>query len=442
MVDGLLALEADSLPSQCDAMVIGGGIVGACTALSLAMKGVSVAIIDKGDFGDEQSSRNWGWVRKMGRDPREVPLMQVAERNWARWTTEGGMDTGYRRAGITYFADTQADIRRYDNWLAHTRGLGLDTRVLDAAEAQAKAPDSTRRFVGALHTESDGMAEPALATPAIASAARRAGAVVVANCAARLVQFGDKDVVGVHTERGFVRTSRVIVAAGGWSSLFLRGHGIRLPQLKVASQVMRTAPVDAGLEGCGSGNGFGYRKRRDGGYILSARGSYPVDIVPDSFRFFRDFRPSLFAELRSMRFRLGRRSWDETAMMRGWSQQTPSPFERFRHYEPKVDAASLARVAQGIRKAFPAFEGVRIEESWAGLIDITPDALPIISPVSGWRGLYASTGYSGHGFGIAPGAGQLMAEMVCGETPCIDPTAFRFSRFTDGSPIDYWPLGL
>ena len=69
------------------------------------------------------------------------------------------------------------------------------------------------------------------------------------------------------------------------------------------------------------------------------------------------------------------------------------------------------------------------------MIDATPDILPVISGVDSVPGFYLSTGYSGHGFGIGPGAGLLTAQLVTGDTPVVDPAPFRFSRFSDGSSI-------
>ena len=83
--------------------------------------------------------------------------------------------------------------------------------------------------------------------------------------------------------------------------------------------------------------------------------------------------------------------------------------------------------------AFPAFRDMKVAESWGGVIDVTPDAVPVISAVDTLPGFFIATGFTGHGFGIGPGAGRLMAELVTGETPVVDPTPFRYSRFTDGS---------
>ncbi len=75
----------------------------------------------------------------------------------------------------------------------------------------------------------------------------------------------------------------------------------------------------------------------------------------------------------------------------------------------------------------------KVDQQWAGLIDVTPDAVPVISSVDGLPGFFIATGFSGHGFGIGPGAGRLVADLVTGSGPIVDPTPFRFARFSDGS---------
>ena len=81
-----------------------------------------------------------------------------------------------------------------------------------------------------------------------------------------------------------------------------------------------------------------------------------------------------------------------------------------------------------------------VTETWGGAVDVTPDAVPVISGVDSIPGFFIATGFSGHGFGISPGAGRLMAELVMGETPVVDPSPFRYSRFIDGSRPQPSPL--
>jgi glycine/D-amino acid oxidase-like deaminating enzyme len=443
MVEGIEPLPSEGdLPERVDVVVIGGGIMGASTAFELAQRGKTVALCEKGAISGEQSGRNWGWVRKMGRDPREMPLMIQSMRIWQGLNDAVGAETGFRVTGITYFADTEADMTRYNAWMEHVAKFQIDTRMISAAEAMALAPGSTKQFVGGLHTASDGMAEPTLATVAIAKAARRLGVKIYTNCAVRSLDLAAGRVAGVFTERGRIACSSVVLAGGGWSGLFCRNLGLRLPQLKLLSQVMRTAPIDAGLEGCGSGRGFGFRKRADGGYNMSMRAAHPVDIVPDSFRYKNDFQQALGNERKSLRLRIGRRSFEELFMRTHWRPDQKTPFERYRTYSPKPGRKVLEEARRSIDAIFPALAKAQVVERIGGLIDVTPDAIPVISPVEQHPGFFISCGYSGHGFGIGPGAGRLMAELVTGETPCVDPTPFRFSRFSDGSKIEHWPIGL
>ena len=102
-----------------------------------------------------------------------------------------------------------------------------------------------------------------------------------------------------------------------------------------------------------------------------------------------------------------------------------------------LDPEPVARVNeeawQAVRTLFPVFQQARIEEAWAGMIDVTPDAIPVVSEVKGLPGFFIATGFSGHGFGIGPGAGHLVADLVSGNPSLVDPSPFRFSRFSDGS---------
>lgn len=430
------------VPPETEIVVVGGGIVGACTALFLAQKGIPVVVCEKGAIGEEQSSRNWGWVRKMGRDPREMPLMIHAQRIWAELHQTIGADTGFRVHGITYFCDEEKDLAKYEGWMKATKEFDLDTRYVPASEIGSFAPGATRKWAGGLHTASDGFAEPHIATRLIARGAEKLGARFVTACAVRGFETKGGRVSEVVTEKGRIRCRGVVLAGGSWSSLFGRNQGVKIPQLKLLSQVMRTRPIAGGPVGCGSGKGFGFRKRLDGGYNVSMRSAHPVDIVPDSFRYFRDYIPALKNEWRAMKFRIGRRSFQETFQQGRWKLDQRSPFEAIRIMRPEPAHAILDQAIVNIKKLFPAFADMVVNERMGAWIDVTPDAIPIISQVDAIPGFYVSTGYSGHGFGIAPAAGQLMAELIAGEAPVVDPMPFRHSRFIDGSKVNHWPIGF
>ena len=221
------AVQGDpDLPNATQVVVIGGGIIGVCTAFFLARKGIPVVLCEKGGIAGEQSSRNWGWCRKMGRDTREVPLAIEALRLWPEMNRLVEAETGFRRSGIIYLCRTQEELAKREAWLDQVgRPLQLDTKLLTRAEVDQVLPGLTGSWCGALHTPSDGRAEPAHAAPAIAQAARRLGAQIFTRCAVRGLETAAGRITGVVTERGAIACEQVVLAGGVWSRLFCRPLG-------------------------------------------------------------------------------------------------------------------------------------------------------------------------------------------------------------------------
>lgn len=227
----------------------------------------------------------------------------------------------------------------------------------------------------------------------------------------------------------------VVLAGGAWSRRFCGNLGLRLPQLTVVNSVQRTAPLDTGIDVSASGDLFSFRKRLDGGYTVAHRHLSVADIVPDSFALFFAFLPALRLDRKGLKLRIGRRFLDEARLARRWSLDQPSPFEQVRILDPAPVEPMLEQPLSSLKRMFPAFAPARVVERWAGAIDVTPDAVPVISVIDSLPGLYLATGFSGHGFGIGPGAGRLMADLVTGKPPLVDPAPFRYSRFIDGTKL-------
>lgn len=422
-------------PAEVDCVVIGGGIIGASTALELAERGTRVALCEKGGIGHEQSSRNWGWVRISRRDPREVPLMAESIRLWKDLDRRTGRATGYKQAGIAFVCDKDADVENFTNWRRHLQDFQLESRMLDEAEFRSLFPGFEKEIKGALYTPADGRAEPQKAAPAIAEAARDKGAAVLTECAVRGIDTKAGRICGVVTERGYIACSSVVLAGGAWSNLFCGNAGLDLPQLKVLNSVLRTKPLEGGPTQAVWSNQYAFRKRQDGGYTIASGTINIVDIVPSSFRYLTNFLPAWRSEWRSLSMRLGFRFLEEARMPRKWSLDEASPFEYHRVLDPKPSAQRTKKVLDTLAQAFPVFAKAEIAQNWGGYIDVTPDAIPVISAVDAVPGFHLATGFSGHGFGIGPAAGKLMADIVLGRTPVVDPHEFRFSRFTDGSRL-------
>ena len=347
-----------------------------------------MVLCEKGHIAGEQSSRNWGWCRKMVRDPREIPLVIESLRLWEGMNQMVEAETGFRTCGIMYLGETEADLAELETWLEHAREYQLDTRVIGAAEVQERLPGLAKNWAGALYTPSDGKAEPQMAAPAIAAAARRHGAAILTGCAVRGIETAGGRVAAVVTEKGRIACGSVVLAGGAWSRLFCGNLGIELPQLKVLGSVMRTEKLDGGPEISASGGLFGYRKRMDGGYTVATLGVRTIDIVPDSFRLLPQYLPSVRLHWQKLRFRVGGRFAEEWRTKRRWALDEASPFEAVRTLDPDGDPFVLERARASIAESFPIFRDVKIAQSWGGMIDVMPDAIPVISAVDELPGVF------------------------------------------------------
>jgi glycine/D-amino acid oxidase-like deaminating enzyme len=430
---------SSKLPAKVDIVVIGGGIIGTSTTWFLAKKGVSVLLCEKGVIAGEQSSRNWGFVRQQGRAIQEVPLIMESLRIWRGLDKEIEDNTGFHQGGVVYVAQNEDRIAGFERFLEIAKQVQLDTRLLSAAELKQQIPDFAGPYAGALTTPSDGRAEPTKAAPAIARAAARLGAHVMTNCAVRGLDMAGGKLAGVVTEHGRVACERVVLAGGAWSSLFSGRHAVTLPQLKVQNNVFRTTPAPNVTNGALWSLPVAIRRRQDGGYSVAHGKTSEFHIVPDGFKYFRKFLPAFKEEREGITLRFGHRFFRELFTPRHWALDTPSPFEDVRVLDPKPTQRLIDETYRNLIACFPVMKDVKIAEAWAGLIDVTPDAIPVISPVDDVPGFYLATGFSGHGFGIGPGAGRLASEMVTDAPTCVDLRPFRYGRFFDGSPLQLGP---
>lgn len=425
------------LPTSADVVIIGGGVIGVSASLFLARAGLKVVLVEKGRIAGEQSSRNWGWIRVTGRDLAEVPIALEAQRLWQQLSREVACDIGLTQAGVAYLADTEAIQNDHASWLDGAKPLGVSSVLLDSDGVGQLLPKARRRWAGALWTPSDMRAEPFVAVPALARLAADAGVLIREACAARLIETQAGQVAELVTERGTIKTPAVVLAGGAWSSLFLRRHGLSIPQLSVRSTAGRSSKVSEVFSGNAVDGRVGFRRRQDGGYTLAQEVRSDLFVGPDAFRALPFFLQQLIRRPFpvSYRWKPPRHFPDAWGTKRHWRGDEQSPFERMRILNPTPNAAATATALKLFKETFADAEGAKLVQHWAGMIDFMPDMVPVVDRVASLPGLTVATGMTGHGFGIGPAFGRIVADLVQGRAVGHDMSRFRYSRFSDGSRL-------
>ena len=429
-----------ALPAACDVVVIGAGIIGVMTAWELAKSGLRVVVLEKGRVAAEQSSRNWGWIRSQGRDPAELPIMAEAAAMWQQFARDVPEDIGLRQTGVAYLAAKPDEVGRYEEWLPNAKEHGLDSCILTGRETADLMPKAKQTWAGALWTASDLRAEPWIALPALARAAVRDGVQIIEGCAVRALDVAGGKVTGVETELGRISAPEVVLAGGAWSQLFLRKHGLTIPQLSVRATVAATEALPEVFQGGAVDNRLAWRRREDGGYTLAPSGFHELYVGPDAFRALGGYAKALIADPLGTKLLPAAPSGfpDAWGTKRRWAADEISPFEKLRILNPAPNKAKVAKLAQDFAATFPELGEVKIKTAWAGMIDTMPDVVPVVdrAPLDG---LTVATGMCGHGFGIGPAFGRIIARMVRGDALGYDVSRFRYGRFTDGSTLVLGP---
>lgn len=369
---------------RADAVVIGAGITGAATALELAEAGLSVVLLDR--WGPAAMASGWtlAGVRQSGRHDAELPLARAAVRAWGSLGERLGADVQYRREGNLRLARTPDEVPVIERLVEKQSAAGLDVVLLRGSEVQAAAPAVSPGVLAACHCASDGHADPLATVQAFVDAGVRAGVETRFGVRALRIEAEAGQVVGVLTDQGRIATGHVVVAAGVFGNDLLQpiGHAVPLEVKLVAA--IRTVPLPPTLRqviGVANADCAG-RQQVDGCFRVTA-GAQPF-----------------------------------TGQMQDGARPTVHP-----------PASALARIVDTFGAAVPAFRDAPVEAVWAGLIDLTPDALPVLDRVPGVDGLVVGMGFSGHGFGLGPVTGRILAGLVRGGAPEFDLAPFRLARF-------------
>lgn len=375
-----------------DVVIVGGGISGAAAAYEIARSGASVTLLEARSLAAMASGWTLGGVRQSGRDPAELPLAKAAVERWGGLDEELGAPTGYRRRGNLRLARNEAEVEVIRELVAAQGGLGLAIQYLpDNATIRAIAPAIGPGILAASFCPGDGHADPVPAVRAYAAAAQRHGAVIREGETVHALVYKGAKVTGVETASGeMIAAERVILATGIHAPDLLQPLGLALPLTAKLVCVMQSVPLPPLLEQV-----FGVAN-------ADAAGRQEID--------------------GRLRVTTGIGDWPHEP--RSWTSDALAP--------RACDVAALiARTTQ----ILPALTEAGIARLWGGLIDLTPDALPAIDAHTGIEGLVIAAGFSGHGFGIGPVTGEILADLALARQPRFDLAPFRLSRFTgDAGP--------
>lgn len=382
-----------------DVVIVGAGISGAAAAWELARAGVSVTLIDR--FGPAAMGSGWSLagVRQSGRDPAELPLAMAAVAQWPGLAETLGAPTHYRQHGNLRLARTEADLKQLAGMVAAQSRAGLALELLDRGALHALAPAISPDVLGASYCPTDGHADPVATVHAFVAAAVRAGAVARFGEAAQAIETQGGRVTGVVTERGRIACGRVVLATGVLGNRLLEPLGLGVPLVARAVTLLRTAPVAPVLA------------QVIGVADASCAGRQEVD---GRFRFTGSGGPWA-----------GGLDWQDAAPA---GTERPGP-----RLLPPV--REVARVAGLFGALVPAALDAPLDAVWTGLLDQTPDALPVIEAVEEPGGLVLAMGFSGHGFCLGPVTGRILAALATGRTPDLPIVAFRRARFAGAASV-------
>ena len=369
-----------------DVVIVGGGISGVAASYEIARAGHSVTLFEARHLASMASGWTLGGVRQSGRDPAELPLARAAVERWGGLDTELDAATGYRRRGNLRLARTETEVETIRELVVQQRRLGLEIDYLpDNAAIRTVAPAIGPSILAASFCPGDGHADPVPTVRAFAAAASRHGATIREDVTVRAVTRSGSRVTGIETMSGeLVLADRVVIASGIHAPELLQQLGLALPLMVKLVCVMQSVPLPPLFEQV-----FGVAN-------ADAAGRQEVD--------------------GRLRVTTGIGDWPHEP--RSWTADALAP-----------RACDIATLIARVTQVLPALANAGIARLWGGLIDLTPDALPAIDAHTGIEGLIIAAGFSGHGFGIGPVTGEILADLALSRQPRFELAPFRLDRF-------------
>jgi sarcosine oxidase subunit beta len=376
-----------------DVIIIGGGIMGCCTAYELAKRGISVAVVEKGTIGDSPSGKSSAIIRQHYSNELTARMALYSLGVFQNFDERIGGECGFTKTGFLLLVDAK-DRAGLEANIAFQKKVGIDTDLLPRdAVAELMPGLKTAGLVSMAYEPESGYADPYLTVTAYAQAAKRQGAVIFQENRVLEIRFNNGRVTGVLTQEGELSTPVVINCAGAWGA-----------------QVASFAGVSAPISSCRVQVAF---FRRPAGH----EAPHPVVADFSMATYFRSETGGITL--------VGLIDPEE-------AKAVVDPDD----YKEYMDDAFLLDAGERLVSRYPAMEKGESTGGYASLYAITPDWHPIIDEVPSGSGFYICSGFSGHGFKLGPAIGLMMADIISGTTtPRFDPHLFRFDRFEKGDLV-------
>ena len=382
-----------------DVVIVGGGCMGASTAYHLARRGVPrVVLVEReAQLGAGSTGRNAGGVRHQFSHEANLRLSIESVRALERFEEEVGVPIDFHRDGYLFLLSSPGTLDAFRRDVELQRRHGVEVTWLTPDEAARLAPGlAVEGVAGATFCAKDGIADPSGVTMGFAGAARAAGVVIVRETEVIGVRVERGRVTGVETTRGPIDTPAVIDAAGPWARQIGRMAGLDVPVDPLRRHIFIARP----------GGGLTWDDPPHRGRVPASR--IMVIDFETTFYFHREGGGMLFG--------MG------------------DPGER-PGFDTSVRWDFLPQVIEVATRRLPVLADAAVSHAWAGLYEMTPDAMPIIGPVPDLPGFFLIAGFSGHGFQHSPAAGRILADVVTGSDPGLDLSPFALERFGRGGNV-------
>lgn len=421
------------IPEQADVVVIGAGILGIMTAINLTERGLSVVIVEKGDIAGEQSSRFYGQVITYKMTGATFLLHHIAKQRWREMNARIEADTSYRTQGRVDVPLDEEDWDKVRKWMdTQSKDSGSDipfkTRIIEGNELNSRLKGASSSWKIAGFEEDSGSVDAEITTFVMAEYAKKMGVRIYTNCAARGIETQAGKVSDIVTEKGAIKTSRVVLAGGAWSRLFMQNLNINLPTLPAyqSQQIISGTPGAPGGNVALPGNIF-FRQQADGTYATSPR-VIVAPIVKESFIYGYKYIPLISQPDFPVHISLNKQLINSLMQSTHWKLDEVSPFENNRDMVAVADISGLDESLKKLQAEFPAFKESKLIDRWGGAMAVAPDEDPIISLVNEYPGLVINTA-TGWGMTESPVSSEITADLLLGEEPIIDPKPFSLYRF-------------